>query len=481
MLPSERGKNVRGIETGIVTKLPRNNLQGFGKGTNDQLTLALDRQRMFPKEARYLHLDGATTGHDRARFEGPLHHHEGIVDAALTFGNELLATTAKDDGRRELGGTVGEDIEALVTDALLLEATAGAQDTLEHIVGAGLDGAAGGLGDALEVAILHPAGAEQTAVGKVLRRQIADGELAEDDVGPAVDAGVELVVDDLPLGVDDALVLAGILDADLGVLLLGLELELDVEEEDLGMVELLGHLLEAGVGEGLLEGDAALDEEGLADVAARDALDGDEAVEVVEAAGLVEGFDGIDDHGGEQVLVGGDELGVEGRAAALEEHLGSLGGGGVEGDAQLLDLLDGKLPRRADVAHDNLRMDSLLHEGFELLEYLPRQQNDRRRTIPNLGVLAHANVHERLGGRVGDLQELHDGRPVVADGHLPPVEDELVHPPGAEGRPDGVGHRLARVDVANQLGLALRGVGSLAEEDNPRSHHLSLLLPCRRY
>ena len=86
----------------------------------------------------------------------------------------------------------------------------------------------------------------------------------------------------------------------------------------------------------------------------------------------------------------------------------------------------------------------------------PMQFNSKMRARPTrLSHLAHANVHERLGGRVGDLQKLHDGRPVVADGHLPPVEDELVHPPRSQGRPDGVGHRLARVDVADQLGLAL--------------------------
>lgn len=72
-----------------------------------------------------------------------------------------------------------------------------------------------------------------------------------------------------------------------------------------------------------------------------------------------------------------------------------------------------------------------------------------------LSYLAHADVHERLGGGVGDLQKLHDGRPVVADGHLPPVEDELVHTAGSQGRPDGVGHRLASIDVADELGLAL--------------------------
>ena len=398
VLPPKGGENICGIETRIVAELPRNDLQSLGEGSHNELPLALDRQCMFPKEARYLHLDGTATGHDRARLESPLHHHQSIVDAALTLGNELLAATAKDDGRRELGGTVGKDIEPLVTDALLLETTARAQYSLEQIVGAGLDGTAGGLGDSLQVAVLHPAGAEQTPVGKVLRGQIADGELAKDDVGPALDAGVELVVDDLPLGVDDALVLVGILDADLGVLLLGLELELDVEEEDLGMVELLGHLLEASVREGLLEGDAALDEEGLADVTAGDALDGDEAVEVVEAAGLVKGLDGIDDHGREEVLVGGNELGVEGRAAALEEHFRSLGGGGVEGDGQLLDLLDGKLARRSDVAHNDLRMDALLDKGFELFQYFARQQNDRRGTISNLGVLKECSAEGRNDG-----------------------------------------------------------------------------------
>jgi len=56
---------------------------------------------------------------------------------------------------------------------------------------------------------------------------------------------------------------------------------------------------------------------------------------------------------------------------------------------------------------------------------------------------------------VGNLQQLHDGRPVVADGHLSPVEDELVHTAGSQGRPDGVGHRLAGIDVADELGLAL--------------------------
>jgi hypothetical protein len=73
---------------------------------------------------------------------------------------------------------------------------------------------------------------------------------------------VELVIDDLPLGVDDRLVLQRVGETDLGAVLLVLELELDVEQNDQRVDERLGLLLKTGVGKGLLEGDA-LDEEGL--------------------------------------------------------------------------------------------------------------------------------------------------------------------------------------------------------------------------
>lgn len=52
------------------------------------------------------------------------------------------------------------------------------------------------------------------------------------------------------------LVLGGLGDADLGVVLLGLELELDREQQHAWLDEALWLLLEARVGEGLLEGDA---------------------------------------------------------------------------------------------------------------------------------------------------------------------------------------------------------------------------------
>ena len=169
----------------------------------------------------------------------------------------------------------------------------------------------------------------------------------------------------------------------------------------------------------------------------------------------MEGPDGADHHGAEEVLVRCDELGVKGRRGALEQHVRSLVGGGIEGDAKLLYLLDCKLARGLDAAHDDLGVDPLLNEGLELLEDLPREEHHRCGPVPDLGVLAHANVNQSLGGWMLHVKELHNGGAVIADSHLPSVGDELVHPPWAEGRPDRVGHRLAGVDVADELRLAL--------------------------
>ena len=79
-----------------------------------------------------------------------------------------------------------------------------------------------------------------------------------------------------------------VVHAHLGVVLLGLELELDVEQGDAGvLVGLLLHL-EPGVGEGLLERDAG-DEEGLLEGAALHLLHADH----VEGHQLVQHGDGV--------------------------------------------------------------------------------------------------------------------------------------------------------------------------------------------
>ena len=278
VLPAEGREDVSRIEAGIVAELPRHHLEGLGEGGDYELPLPLNGQGVLTQVARNLHLNGAAARDHGLGLERSLDDHESVVDAALGLGDELLAAASEHDGRGQLLRTVHKDVEPLVSNLPLLEAATRSQNPVVQTVGAGLDRPARRLGDSLQITVVDAARAEQAAVGEVLRGEVPDRELAEDDVGPALDAVVELVVDDLPLGIDDALVLRRVLNADLGILLLGLELKLDVQEEYLGIVELLGHLLEAGVRERLLEGDTPLDEKGLPGVPPGDALDGDEAV-----------------------------------------------------------------------------------------------------------------------------------------------------------------------------------------------------------
>ena len=65
----------------------------------------------------------------------------------------------------------------------------------------------------------------------------------------------QLVVDDVPLRVHHLLVGCDVSDANLRVVTLCLELELHIEQNNLGVGEGLCHLLEAGVGKRLLESD----------------------------------------------------------------------------------------------------------------------------------------------------------------------------------------------------------------------------------
>ena len=67
-----------------------------------------------------------------------------------------------------------------------------------------------------------------------------------------------------------------------------------------------------------------------------------------------------------------------------------------------------------------------------------------------------------------DVEELHDGGAVVGDGRVASVEHQLVHASGSESRAHGVSDGLTCVDVADDLRLALRGVGALLQKNDLR-------------
>lgn len=293
VLDAQLVEDVGGVEARVVAQLARDHLERLRERLDHRLLLVGDvLVGELVQVGGDLHLAGAAAADDQVVLDGALDDHDGVVQGALDFGDELLGAAAQDQGAGLGLGAVLEEVEALAADLALVEGPAHAEVVGLDVGAGGLDGGAGGLDDAVHVLGGDAAGAEDVAVGEVLGGEVADGLLGQDDLGAGGVQGLELLVDDLPLGVDDGLVLGDLFDADLGVVLLGLELELDVEAHDLGLLEGLGLLLEAGVGEGLLEGDA-VDEEGFGQGAAGDFLDADEfLVEVV----LVEGENGVDNH-----------------------------------------------------------------------------------------------------------------------------------------------------------------------------------------
>lgn len=103
---------------------------------------------------------------------------------------------------------------------------------------------------------------------------------------------LELVVDNLPLGVDDGLILGDLLNADFGVVFFALELELDVQADDFGIAKDFWLLLKTGIGEGLFESDA-VDKKRFLETAAGNLLD---AYKLFIKIVLVQGQNGIDHH-----------------------------------------------------------------------------------------------------------------------------------------------------------------------------------------
>lgn len=95
----------------------------------------------------------------------------------------------------------------------------------------------------------------------------------------------------------------GVRQSDLSAVLLSLKLQFKVEADDLRVIEALGLLFEACVGERLLEGNA-LYEEGVRDGATSDLLN----TNVILVQITRDGHDSIDDQLSKELLLLGDNL-----------------------------------------------------------------------------------------------------------------------------------------------------------------------------
>jgi len=144
------------------------------------------------------------------------------VEGTLDFGDELLGAAAEDERACLCFRAGGEEVVALGADLDFFEEATGAEVSGLDVGAGGLDGGAGGAADAVEVCGGDTSGAEDVAVGEVLRCEIADWEFGEDDLRAGGGEGFHFVEDDLPFCIDDGLVFGDGLDADFGVVFFGL-------------------------------------------------------------------------------------------------------------------------------------------------------------------------------------------------------------------------------------------------------------------
>jgi hypothetical protein len=206
------------------------------------------------------YLNRSTTCNYITILDSPLNHHDGIVQAALDLLDKLVCAATQNECARLRLRALLEHVEALAADLPLVELAASAQVLPSNVRACRLDATADSLDDPAQVTSGDTASTEDVAVREPLRREIADGQLAEHNLSARLLDCLELAVDDLPLGVDDGLVVLHGLDSDFSVVLLRLQLEFHVQAENKGIGKGLRLLLGTCIGERLLEGDT-LDEQ----------------------------------------------------------------------------------------------------------------------------------------------------------------------------------------------------------------------------
>jgi len=152
VLNTKSVQDIGSVETSIVAKLSGNDLECLGEGLDDTLLLVGDLAiGESVKVFADFHLASTTTGNNALVLDGTLDDHDGIVQTALDFGNELFSTTTENKSAGLCAGAALEEVESLSTNLTLLEGLAGTEVGLVDIGTGRLDRGAGGLAHALHV------------------------------------------------------------------------------------------------------------------------------------------------------------------------------------------------------------------------------------------------------------------------------------------------------------------------------------------
>lgn len=152
VLNTQSVQDIGSVETSVVAKLSGNDLECLGEGLDDTLLLVRDLAvGVGVKIFADLHFASTTTSNNALVLNSTLDNHDGIVQTALDFGNELFSTTTEDKGAGLCAGATLEEVESLSTDLALLESFAGTEVGLLDVGAGRLDRGAGRLAHALHV------------------------------------------------------------------------------------------------------------------------------------------------------------------------------------------------------------------------------------------------------------------------------------------------------------------------------------------
>ena len=98
------------------------------------------------------------------------------MQTPLDLGDKLLSATAQQQRTRLGALAVLEDVEPLPANLPFLKLATRAKVLVLDIGTRRLDRPSDGLRDALQIIVRHPPGAKDIPIGKVLRREVPDGQ-----------------------------------------------------------------------------------------------------------------------------------------------------------------------------------------------------------------------------------------------------------------------------------------------------------------
>jgi hypothetical protein len=426
MAHAELVKNVGGVHSGVFGELLGDNFESLGKAVHNKLGLARYGADVLAKVAGKLHLDSSSTSDNSVSFDGTGDNHNGVVERTSGFLDVLGGTTTEDEGDGLGVGALGEHVVSFVSELDFLELSTFTKNLFGDTKGSGLALGTSCLTNTVKILKGDATSAEDIAVSEVLGSEITNGKLGEDNLGSSFDNSVEFVVNDLPFGVNNLLEIVGVFETDLSGVLFGLKLKFEVHDEHLGVLKGLGLLLETGVGEGLAEADT-FNEEGISNGATSDLFD----TNIVLVKVFTEVHDGIDDHFAEEILVAGNNLGVEGSHGALLEQVALLGIRLVSDlDGNFADAVKAEAHGIAVTLDDNGGVHALIDELLRLLQEFTSGQNDGSSSISDFVVLGAGNIDQSLGGGVDDVEETNESGTIVGDGNAAAIVDKFVHSAG---------------------------------------------------